>query len=467
MTPSERTYIAIDLKSFYASVECVERGLDPLRAKLVVADAERTNKTICLAVTPALKSYGIPGRCRLFEVESRVREIERETGERLSYITAPPQMSHYIDASVEIYGIYLKYVSPDDIHAYSIDEVFIDATDYLRLYKKTAREFAALLIHDVLRSTGITAAAGIGSNMYLAKVAMDIVAKHVPADRDGVRIAELDEAGYRRTLWDHTPITDFWQVGPGISSRLERCGIRTMGELARASVHNEERLYSMFGINAELLIDHAWGYESCTMRDIKSYRPSTSSLSSGQVLPCPYPYEKFTIVLREMTDALALELFGRGLSTDTLTLDVGYDKAGASAGIATRADRYGREVPLPAHGTASLGTHTSSRRRLTDAMMALCRRITDERLPVRRVTVTACNVLAAACEQYELFTDPAAMERERNIQHAMLAIRRRFGKNAILHGTSLEDGATAIERNRQIGGHASARRDGKTRLRYE
>ncbi len=460
MADGGRTYIAIDLKSFYASVECVERGLDPLKTNLVVADASRTSGTICLAVSPSLKAYGIPGRCRLFELEERLREVRRETGVTVPYITAPPQMSHYIDASASIYAIYLKYVSPDDIHAYSIDEVFIDATAYLGMYKKTPREFAELLIREVFASTGITATAGIGENLYLAKVAMDIVAKHAPPDAHGARIAELDCAGYRKTLWDHRPITDFWQVGGGTAARLGKCGIYTMGDLARASVNGSDAIYAMFGINAELLIDHAWGYETCTMRDIKTYRPETRSMSSGQVLPCPYPYEKFTTVLREMTDSLSLELFGHGLSTDVLTLDVGYDKLGAATfpGVPASEDRYGRRVPLPVHGTANLGTHTSSCRRITDAVLSLCRRITDERLPVRRVTVTACNVLPSCCEQLDIFTDPEKDEKERAMQRAMLDIRKKFGKNAILHGTSLKSGATAIERNGQIGGHMAERR---------
>lgn len=463
------SYVAIDLKSFYASVECIERGLDPLTAKLVVADPERTNKTICLAVTPALKAYGISGRCRLFELEEKLREIRRATGENVRYIIAPPQMQHYIDVSSRIHGIYQKYVSRDDIHVYSIDEVFIDMTDYLRYSRMSARDFTKTIILDVLASTGITATAGIGTNLYLAKIAMDIVSKHIEPDCDGVRIAELDEMNYRYLLWDHRPLTDFWRVGHGTAVRLERHGILTMGDVARTSIHNAERLYNMFGVDAELLIDHAWGYEPCTISDIKSYRPETHSISSGQVLPHPYDFEKGRIVVREMTDSLALELVGKGLSTDTLTLDIGYDRIGGDVKYngELHTDRYGRTVPKPEHGTASLGTHTSSSRRISAAMISLYDRITAKHLLIKRFTLAACNVLAADCEQCDIFTAPAALEREHQIQCAMLDIRKRYGKNAILRCTSLEEGATAIERNGQIGGHGAERRRDKTRLQYE
>lgn len=466
---SARAYVAIDLKSFYASVECIERGLDPLTAKLVVADPERTNKTICLAVTPALKAYGLSGRCRLFEVEEKLREVRRTTGENVRYIIAPPQMRHYLDASSRIHRIYQKYVSRDDIHVYSIDEVFMDVTDYLRYSRMSVREFTKTIILDVLSSTGITATAGIGTNLYLAKIAMDIVSKHIAPDGDGVRIAELDEIKYRYLLWDHRPLTDFWRIGHGTAGRLERHGIFTMGDIARTSLQNEERLYKLFGIDAEILIDHAWGYEPCTIADIKAYRPSAHSISSGQVLPHPYTADKGRIVVREMTDSLALDLVSKGLMTDTLTLDVGYDRVGVGVDYngELHTDRYGRAVPKSAHGTANLGTHTSSARRISDAVISLYDRITDERLQIKRFTVAACNVLAADCEQCDIFSDPAALEREHQMQRAMLNIRKRYGKNAILRCTSLEDGATAIERNGQIGGHGAERRRDKTRLRYE
>lgn len=463
----ERSYLAIDLKSFYASVECVERGLDPLTARLVVADPERTDKTICLAVTPALKAYGIPGRCRLFELEERVREIRRTTGERVTYIVAPPQMRHYVDVSRTINGIYQKYVSADDMHVYSIDEVFIDVTDYLYYSRMTARRFASEVVRDVLASTGITATVGIGTNLYLAKIAMDIVAKHAPPDADGVRIAELDEAGYRALLWDHTPLTDFWRIGHGTQRRLESHGMFTMGDVARTSLCNEDRLYKLFGVDAEILIDHAWGYEPCTVADIKSYVPSAHSISSGQVLPRAYTFDECRTVLCEMTDAMALELVDRGLSTDLLTLDIGYEKAPIGYGGATVTDRYGRIVPKPAHGSANLGTHTSSSRRITDAVLGIYERVADRDLPVRRINIAACGVLASSCEQFDIFTDPNALLRERDMQRAMIEIRKKYGKNAVLRGVSLESCATAIERNGQIGGHGAERRRGRSKLQYE
>ncbi|MBQ3276224.1 MAG: DNA methylase [Oscillospiraceae bacterium] len=499
----KRAYIAIDLKSFYASVECIERGLDPLTNHLVVADPSRTEKTICLAVSPSLKAYGIPGRARLFEVVEAVKTInarrqQKAPGHRftgssykaaelaadpslaLDYIVAPPRMGHYIRYSAGIYDIYLRYVAPEDIHVYSVDEVFIDATDYLTSQGLTARELARRMIGEVLRATGITATAGIGSNLYLCKIAMDIVAKHCPPDEDGVRIAELDEDDYRRTLWAHRPLTDFWRVGRGIARKLEAHGLYTMGDVARCSLggpdefYNEELLYKLFGVNAELLIDHAWGWESCTIADIHAYRPQRNSVSSGQVLQSPYEFRKARLVVREMTDLLVLDLVKKGLMTDQITLTVGYDvenlmdpaRRAAYRGEVTR-DFYGREIPKHAHGTVRLSGHTSSTRTITEAMMALFDRVVDENLLVRRMVVAADNVLPeakvqgeiAAAEQLDLFS-PATAERpagdpdrERRRQEAVLSIQKRYGKNAILKGMNLEEGATARERNAQIGGH--------------
>ena len=493
-----RTYIAIDLKSFYASVECVERGLDPMDAHLVVADESRTEKTICLAVSPALKAMGVPGRPRLFEVVQRVRAINAERRQRapgrqlrgashfaselrqspslaLDYVVAPPRMAFYIDYSTRIYQIYLNYVDADHIHVYSIDEVFIDATEYLQNSGLSAHDLAMEIIRDVLRATGITATAGIGPNLYLCKIAMDIWAKHIEPDENGVRIAELDEMSYRRRLWDHRPLTDFWRVGRGYARKLEAHGMFTMGDVARQSVQDEDVLYDLFGVSAELLIDHAWGWEPCTIADIKAYRPESSSLGSGQVLTCPYSFDKARLVVREMADALALELVDKQLSTDQLVLDVGYDNGnitgdGSYAGE-TRADRYGRKTPRPAHGSQRLERSTSSARRISDAVLALYDRIVDPRLLIRRLNLAALNVAdergaaaQEAPEQLDMFTDYAERERQREAetarlarekkgQQAMLEIRRRFGKNAILKGTSLMEGATAKSRNRQIGGH--------------
>lgn len=493
----QRTYIAIDLKSFYASVECVERGLDPMNAHLVVADESRTEKTICLAVSPALKAQGIPGRPRLFEVIQRVRAInadrqKRASGRRfqgashfaselqenanlaLDYIVAPPRMAFYIEYSTRIYQIYLNYVDEKDIHVYSIDEVFIDATEYLKASGLTARDLAMEIILDVLRSTGITATAGIGPNLYLCKVAMDVWAKHIEPDENGVRIAELDEMSYRRQLWDHRPLTDFWRVGRGYARKLEEHGMFTMGDVARQSVRDEDVLYDLFGINAELLIDHAWGWESCTIADIKAYKSESSSIGSGQVLSCAYSFGKARLVVREMADALALELVDKRLTTDQLVLDVGYDNGNVADGGAyageVKADRYGRRTPKPAHGTQRLERRTSSARRIAEAALELYDRIVDPRLSVRRLNLAALNVadereaVQDAPEQLDMFTDYAALEqqraaeeaalaREKQGQQAILEIRRKFGKNAILKGTSLMEGATARDRNRQIGGH--------------
>ena len=501
-----RTYLAIDLKSFYASVECVERGLDPLTTNLVVADQSRTDKTICLAVSPSLKTYGIPGRPRLFEVVQRVREVNAERQRHapegklyvreyndtvirsdpswaLDYIVAKPQMAKYKQVSTQIYGVYLKYVAPEDIFAYSVDEVFIDVTSYLATYKMTAHELAMTMIRDVLSTTGITATAGIGTNLFLAKVAMDVVAKHIPADKDGVRIAELDEMSYRREIWGHKPITDIWRVGRGIAKRLEAEGLYTMGDVARCSVggpneyYNEDLLYKLFGINAELLIDHAWGWEPCTLKDVKAYKPEASSLGSGQVLQCAYTADKGRLIVREMTDLLVLDLVDKHLVTNQLVLTVGYDiesltdpkRRDKYHGEITT-DHYGRKVPKHAHGTANLGKYTSSTKQIMEAMTELYDRIVDPNLLVRRVYVVAGHVLDEGnvpremTEQLDLFTDYAtkeqrdaedavALAKEKKRQNAILAIQKKYGKNAILKGMNFEDGAMTRERNGQIGGH--------------
>lgn len=477
---NNKTYIAIDLKSFYASVECVERGLDPLTTNLVVADESRTEKTICLAVSPSLKKYGISGRARLFEVIQRCKEIKLSTGKEISYIIAPPRMQLYIDYSSRIYNIYMKYISPEDIHVYSIDEVFMDVSKYLKLYHNdkgqplSVHELVMKMIKDVYAETGITATAGIGTNMYLAKIAMDIVAKYSEADAQGVRIAELDEMSYRQLLWEHKPLTDFWRVGRGISKKLEANGMYTMGDIARMSVSNlgygtgEDLLFELFGVDAELLIDHAWGMETCTMADIKNYKPSTNSISSGQVLSCSYDFEKCRIVIREMVELQVLELVAKKLVTDSVTLDIGYDKnigkrkySGPMA-----VDHYGRTVPKPAHGSCKLKEHTSSTEKLMDAVLEIYDRIADRNLSVKRITLAFGNVVDEKKKeeehfvQMDLFTDYEELEkdkekqeRERKMQEAMLKIQGKYGKNAILRGTNLQEGATTIERNQQIGGH--------------
>ena len=502
-----KTYIAIDLKSFYASVECVERGLNPMTTHLVVADKSRTEKTICLAVTPSLKALGIPGRARLFEVSAKVRKVNAErqqnaprrvfTGSsfdatvlnahpeyRLDFIVAPPRMAHYMEFSTRIYQIYLKYIAPEDIHVYSIDEVFIDATDYLGIYKLSARELAMKMILDVLESTGITATAGIGTNLYLCKIALDIQAKHIPADNNGVRIAELDEMSYRRLFWSHRPLTDFWRIGKGYAKKLEDHGLYTMGDIARCSLgsvadrYNEDMLYKLFGVNAELLIDHAWGYEPCTIADIRAYKPESNSLGSGQVLKCPYTFQKAKLVVREMADSLALDLVDKKLMTDQIVLTVGYDvenlsdpgiREGYSGAVST--DRYGRQIPKHANGTANLGKYSSSSKLIIDAASGLFERIADKKLLIRRLYLTANRVKGEGSvpediggEQLDIFTDYTKEEekreaeaqelaRERKKQEAMLDIKRKYGKNAILKGMNLEEGATAQDRNQQIGGH--------------
>ena len=541
-----KTYISIDLKSFYASVECMERGLDPLNTNLVVADASRTQKTICLAVSPSLKAYGIPGRARLFEVEQKVKEANARRQTRapknildgksvfatelnenpclaIDYIAAKPRMALYMSKSTQIYDVYLRYIAPEDIYAYSVDEVFIDASGYLKTYGLNAHDFARLLVREVFKETGITATAGIGPNLYLCKIAMDIGAKHTEADADGVRIAELDEFSYRRLLWDHRPITDFWRVGRGYAKKLAKKSIFTMGDIARCSLgtssdyYNEDLLYKMFGVNAELLIDHAWGYEPCTLAEVKSYRPQRKSLVSGQVLQNAYTYDKTRIVVREMMELLALDLVDKGLLTNQIVLTVGYDIENLSDPERRKAykgeitvDAYGREVPKHAHGTGNLPFSTASTKLTTDCVLEIFDRVVDKELLTRRISITANNlvleseykreseVASAEPEQLSMFdmlaggddshapervsskeatayseqdkpnstmvaesisgsagndNDEDALEKEKQVQEAMLKIKKRFGKNAILKGNNLQEGATAKERNAQIGGH--------------
>lgn len=451
----EKTYIAIDLKSFYASVECVARGLDPLTARLVVADSSRTDKTICLAVSPALKAYGIPGRPRLFEVNQRIARLKQEDPSLpLDFVIARPRMSKYLEVSGKVYGVYLRFIAPEDIHVYSIDEVFIDATQYLRMYSVDAHTLAMRLIKEVLKETGVTATAGIGPNLYLCKVAMDIEAKHQKADEDGVRIAELTEMSYRQKYWTHQPLTDFWRIGHGTQERLASAGMYTLGDVARMSLRNEEVLYKLFGVNAELLIDHAWGWEPCTMADIKAYRPSASSLSSGQVLMEPYSFEKARTIVREMTDLLSLDLVDKRLVTTQLVLHVGYE-AGKGKGPMVK-DWYGRPTPKPAHGSVNLPFPTSATSVLLRSMMELYDKIVDRNLFVRRVYVVASQVKREEeldGRQMSLFDDATDTSRERKQQEVILEIRRKFGKNAILKGMNFEEGATTRERNQQIGGH--------------
>ena len=502
-----KTYIAIDLKSFYASVECRERNRDPLTTNLVVADPSRTEKTICLAVSPSLKKYGLSGRARLFEVIQKVNaannirklkapnkvfcgssddstELQKNPSLKIDYIIAPPRMARYMEYSTKIYNIYLKYIAPEDIHIYSIDEVFIDVTHYLSTYNMTARELAMTMIQDILDTTGITATAGIGTNMYLCKIAMDIVAKHIEPDKNGVRIAELDEMSYRRLLWNHKPLTDFWRVGRGYSKKLEKIGLYTMGDIARCSIgkstdyYNEELLYKLFGINAELLIDHAWGYEPCTMEDVKAYKPETNSISSGQVLHCPYEFDKARLVVKEMIDLMALDLVDKGLVTSQIVLTIGYDienmtdknRSQSYKGTVTT-NYYGKKVPKPAHGTTNLPKQTSSTTLITNAVMELYDKIVNKKLLIRRINIVANKLVdehsvknANKYEQLDLFTDyeilkkqrekeNAESEREKRMQNTILDIKKKFGKNAILKGMNLQEGATAKDRNNQIGGH--------------
>ena len=492
-------FIAIDLKSFYASVECVERGLDPLTTNLVVADESRTEKTICLAATPAIKSYGVPGRARLFEVVQKIREangarrfyapghklegqscdaveLSKNPSLAIDYLVAPPRMALYMDYSSRVYGIYLRYIAPRDIHTYSIDEVFINAAPYLAAYKLTARELAMKMIGEVLTETGITATAGIGTNLYLAKIAMDITAKHMPPDKHGVRIAELDERTYRQKLWAHTPITDFWRVGKGYANKLASMGLYSMGDVARKSLDSqgERDLYRVFGINAELLIDHAWGYEPCTMEAIKSYRPSATSLSSGQVLHCPYTHEQARLIVWEMADQLILDLVAKKLMTNQIVLDIGYDIENIAQGYSgpVHIDHYGRKVPKPAHGTMSLKKHSSSTKELLRETLALYDRIISPPLLVRRITVTMGRLInedsaarqKEATVEFDLFSDMEgtaqkeeaarlAEKKEKSLQHTMIAIKNKFGKNAILKAANLKEEARTIARNSEIGGH--------------
>lgn len=502
----EKVYIAIDLKSFYASVECVERGLDPLKTNLVVADPTRTEKTICLAVSPSLKSYGIPGRARLFEALSKLKEVNLQRrlslpdkkfkGESfldeelkknkslaISFIQAPPRMALYMEYSTKIYGIYLQYIAPEDIHVYSIDEVFIDATHYLKKYKMTPEELTRTIINHVLEETGITATAGIAPNLYLCKVALDIRAKHIPADKNGVRIATLDEKSYRELFWEHTPITDFWRVGKGTAKRLEAHGMYTMGDVALCSVgpknsyYNEDLLYKIFGINAELLIDHAWGWEPCTISDIKAYKPTTNSLSSGQVLQEPYNCEKAKLIVREMMELLVLDLVEKSLVTDQIVLTVGYDIENLTNKEISRkytgeitTDHYGRKIPKHAHGTGNLSCYTSSTKEIINVTMELFDRIINPELLVRRINVVANHIIyekdipVPEAEQMSLFVDYDKLEKEKkqreeqfkkekSMQKAVIKIRNKFGKNAILKGMNFKEGATTRERNAQIGGH--------------
>ena len=492
MAENQRTYLAIDLKSYYASAECAARNLDPLTTNLVVADSSRTEKTICLAVSPSLKSYGIPGRARLFEVVQKVKEanakrlqnairshkavykdgkpmltspsydadaLAADPSLEISYLVAPPRMRYYEKVSRQIYGIYLKYIAPEDILVYSIDEVFIDATSYLPHYQMSAHDLAKSMIREVLYNTGITATAGIGSNLYLAKIAMDITAKHTKPDSDGVRIAELDEESFRYLLWDHQPLTDFWQTGPGTAKRLAKQGIHTMGELAKASIHNEEMLFREFGVDAEIMIDHAWGLEPCRMADIKAYKPSTNSISEGQVLSEPYTYDKARIIVSEMADSLVFQLTDNGLVTDSLTLDVGYDRENCDKGTyrgPVHIDHYGRAVPKGAHGSTHLSSATNLGSSIVAAAVELFDQIVNRSLTIRRITIAANRVVKdEGIYQFDLFTDVKRQEKEKSLQKALLGIKKKYGKNAVLKGTNYLDGATMRERNKQIGGHKS------------
>lgn len=484
----QRTYIAIDLKSFYASVECRERHLNPLTTNLVVADESRTDKTICLAVSPSLKSYGVPGRPRLFEVKQKVKEVNRQrmlnlpykkfTGKsydaiklqdnsyEVDFLIARPRMAYYIEYSTRIYDIYLKYIAPEDIHVYSIDEVFMDVTEYLHTYNMTGHQLAMTIIKDVLNQTGITATAGIGTNLYLAKVAMDIVAKHMPADKDGVRIAQLDMMSYRKKLWGHTPLTDFWRVGKGYTKKLEANGMECMGDVARMSIHNEELLYKLFGVNAELLIDHAWGIEPCTIKDIKAYKPESKSLGTGQVLHCPYSNKKARLVLKEMTDGLVLSLVEKHLATDQIVLTVNYDRenlAGSYNGQTT-VDAYGRKIPKHGHGTINFD-YTSSLTTIMEKTLELYDRITEKHLTIRKLNISANHLIneeraKSIPKQISLFDVDKDMEKksideekEKRLQEAILSIKNKYGKNSVLKAMNLEEGATGKERNDEIGGH--------------
>ena len=497
----EKTYLCIDLKSFYASVECRERNLDPMNTNLVVADESRTEKTVCLAISPTMKQYGLGGRARLYEVLQKVKEVNYQRKKNnnykkfnsksyidselknnkeleLDFIIAPPQMKKYMNYSTKIYNVYLKYIAPEDLYVYSIDEVFCDLTNYLKHYNMSAKELVIKMIHDVYKTTGITATAGIGTNMYLAKVAMDIVAKHAEADEYGVRLAEIDEIGYRKLLWNHRPLTSFWRVGTGYAKKLEAKGLYTMGDIARCSINNEDLLYKMFGVNAELLIDHAWGWEPCTIENIKAYKPTTNSISSGQVLHCPYDYKKTKLIVKEMADLLSLDLVAKDFVTNQLVMTIGYDIDNLTNpdireiyNGAITLDHYGREVPKHAHGTINIDHYTSSSKTITDYFIKLYERIINKNLLVRRVNLVACNVVKPdsvvnkpIVQQFDLFSNNEEQEElkrkeledeksERKVQEVLLSIKSRYGKNAILKGMNLEEGGTTIERNGQVGGH--------------
>ncbi len=476
----QKSYLAIDLKSYYSSVECADRHLDPLRTHLVVADASRTEKTICLAVSPSLKAYGIGGRCRLFEVVEKTREInaerlrkapnhafssasfdadalEQDPNMELSYIVAPPRMARYLEVSTQIYSIYLKYIAPEDIFAYSIDEVFIDATPYLKNYHMDAHSLAMTLMRSVRYETGITATCGIGTNLYLAKIAMDIVAKKAQPDKDGVRIAALDEISYRRLLWDHRPLTDFWRIGRGTANKLEAHYIHTMGDLARASCYDQEWFYKTFGVDAEILIDHAWGIEPVTMAHIKAFRPENNSICDGQVLSEPYTWEKARVIVQEMSENLAYQLLDRQRAAGLLTLDIGYDHESVNRGFFSgevHIDHYGRAVPKPAHGSTRLQTPSNTASRISEALLALFDRIAGRDLLVRRISITAGNLVQNwDAMQLDLFTDTERLQQEQKLQRTIADIKHRYGKNAILKGTNFKEGATMQQRNQQIGGH--------------
>jgi len=496
-----RVYACIDLKSFYASVECRERGLDPLTTNLVVADESRTEKTVCLAITPSMKQYGLGGRARLYEVVQKVREVnyqrkkanyykpfsnkstndlelKKDKSLELDYIIASPRMAYYMDYSTKIYNVYLKYIAPEDIYVYSIDEVFCDITNYLNYNNMTPRELVTKMIHDVYETTGITATGGIGTNMYLAKVAMDIVAKHTEPDIFGVRMAELDELSYRKTLWNHQPLTSFWRVGNGYAKKLESNGLYTMGDIARCSIENEDLLYKLFGVNAELLIDHAWGWEPCTIKDIKSYKPDRKSLGSGQVLHCPYNYKKAKLIVKEMADLLSLDLVSKKLVTDQLVMTVGYDIENlTNPSIRNKyngevtTDHYGRKIPKHSHGTINIDHQTSSSKVIIEKMVELYENIVNKDLLIRRINIVANNVVdenkikdKPQYQQFDLFTNYQELDEknkkqkeeekeEHKLQNVLLSIKQRYGKNAILKGMNLEDGGTTIDRNGQIGGH--------------
>ena len=496
-----RIYACIDLKSFYASVECKERGLDPLTTNLVVADESRTEKTVCLAITPTMKQYGLGGRARLYEVVQKVKdvnyqrrkvnyykpftkksvndlELKKDKSLELDYIIAPPRMAYYMDYSTKIYNVYLKYIAPEDIYVYSIDEVFCDITNYLNYNNMTPRELVTKMIHDVYETTGITATGGIGTNMYLAKVAMDIVAKHTEPDKFGVRMAELDELSYRKTLWNHKPLTSFWRVGNGYAKKLESNGLYTMGDIARCSIENEDLLYKLFGINAELLIDHAWGWEPCTIKDIKAYKPDRKSLGSGQVLHCPYNYKKAKLIVKEMADLLSLDLVSKKLVTDQLVMTVGYDIENlTNPSIRSKyngeitIDHYGRDIPKHSHGTINIDHHTSSSKVIIEKMVELYEKIVNKDLLIRRINIVANNVIdndkvkdKPQYQQFDLFTNYQELDEkkkqqkkeeqeENKLQNVLLSIKNKYGKNAILKGMNLEEGGTTIDRNGQIGGH--------------